>query len=430
MFYSEIAEACGRDPPEARTAQAIIDILSNSTQTPPGMKMWLAPSLMMLCSLISYIDRQTLAVLAPTIMLETGLTTEQYGIAISAFSIAYMIGNPVWGSVLDRVGLRTGMMIAVAVWSVASASHSLMSGLLGFAVARTVLGFGEGATFPGGLRTSFDSLPPDKRSRGLAIAYSGGSLGAVITPWIVIPIALHFGWRTAFLFTGVIGLAWIAVWRMFARPPYLPPPARRPERFHLPDPRERRFWALFSSYALGAFPIAPILYVAPLVLSRVHGLSQADLGKVLWIPPLGWEIGYFFWGWVADRNTAKMARPVKLMTMLMVMGLPVAATPFVQSPAAALAIFFWMMFVASGFIVISLRSAAQAYPADQTALVAGIGAGSWSAVVAVLMPVLGRMVDQGAYGPMFFVVAALPVAGVLGWLALNREGAAEGKAAS
>jgi len=303
-------------------------------------------------------------------------------------------------------------------------------GRLGFAVARTVLGFGEGATFPGGLRTSFDSLPPDKRSRGLAIAYSGGSLGAVITPWIVIPIALHFGWRTAFLFTGVIGLAWIAVWRMFARPPYLPPPARRPERFHLPDPRERRFWALFSSYALGAFPIAPILYVAPLVLSRVHGLSQADLGKVLWIPPLGWEIGYFFWGWVADRNTAKMARPVKLMTMLMVMGLPVAATPFVQSPAAALAIFFWMMFVASGFIVISLRSAAQAYPADQTALVAGIGAGSWSAVVAVLMPVLGRMVDQGAYGPMFFVVAALPVAGVLGWLALNREGAAEGKAAS
>jgi ACS family hexuronate transporter-like MFS transporter len=117
------------------------------------------------------------------------------------------------------------------------------------------------------------------------------------------------------------------------------------------------------------------------------------------------------------------------MTLLMVMGLPVAATPFVQSPAAALAIFFWMMFVASGFIVISLRSAAQAYPADQTALVAGIGAGSWSAVVAVLMPVLGRMVDQGAYGTLFFVVAALPVAGVLAWLALNREGAAESKAA-
>lgn len=409
-------------PSGNRTASAIIVILSNPSQPPAtGTKLWLAPSLMMLCSLISYIDRQTLAVLAPTIMGETGLTTEQYGIAISAFSIAYMIGNPVWGSVLDRVGLRAGMMIAVGVWSVASASHSLMSGLVGFAVARTVLGFGEGATFPGGLRTAFDALPPDKRSRGLAIAYSGGSLGAVITPWIVIPIALHFGWRTAFLFTGVAGVAWIVLWRMFARPPYLPPPVRRPERFHLPDPRERRFWALFASYALGAFPIAPILYVAPLVLSRVHGLSQADLGKVLWIPPLGWEIGYFFWGWVADRNTARMARPVKLMTLLMLMGLPVAATPFVQSSAAALAIFFWMMFVASGFIVISLRSAAQAYPADRTALVAGIGAGSWSAVVAVLMPLLGRMVDQGAYGLLFFVVAALPVAGVLAWLALNRS---------
>jgi ACS family hexuronate transporter-like MFS transporter len=375
---------------------------------------------MMLCSLISYIDRQTLAVLAPTIMLETGLTTQEYGIAISAFSIVYMIGNPLWGGILDRIGLRNGMLIAVGLWSLASASHSLMTGLIGFAAARAVLGFGEGATFPGGLRTSFDSLPADKRSRGLALAYSGGSLGAIITPWIVVPITLHFGWRSAFIFTGLAGLGWMLLWRALARPPYLQPVVRGVSQFHLPNPKERRFWALCFSYALGAFPLAPVLYFAPLVLDRIHGLTQADLGKVLWIPPLGWEIGYFFWGWIADRNAARAAHPVQLMVLLMVLGLPVAVVPAVHSPAAALALFFWAMFVASGFIVVSLRAAAQAYPPDQTALVAGIGAGSWSAVVAVALPVLGRLVDNGQFQPLFLAVAALPVLGVAGWLALAR----------
>lgn len=374
---------------------------------------------MMLCSLISYIDRQTLAVLAPTIMRETRLTTQDYGIAISAFSIVYMLANPVWGGILDRIGLRAGMLIAVGIWSMASASHALMTGLIGFAAARAILGFGEGATFPGGLRTAFDSLPPQKRSRGMALAYSGGSLGAVITPWIVVPITLHFGWQMAFVFTGLAGIAWMILWRMLARPPYLPRPERMPERFHLPNPAERRFWALFFSYALGAFPLAPVLYIAPLVLNRLHGLSQADLGKLLWIPPLGWEIGYFFWGWVADRRPAPAAKPTGLMLLLAMMGLPIAAIPAIASAGLALAIFCWSMFTASGFIVISLRSAAQAYPSDQTALVAGIGAGSWSAVVAVFLPLIGRLVDQGQFSLMFGIIAGLPLLGTAAWTALT-----------
>lgn len=380
-----------------------------------GTRIWLASFLMMLCSLISYIDRQTLAVLAPTIMRETRLTTQDYGFAISAFSIVYMLGNPIWGGILDRIGLRAGMLIAVGIWSLASASHAWMSGLFGFALARAILGFGEGATFPGGLRTAFDSLPPEKRSRGIALAYSGGSLGAIITPWIVVPITLQFGWRAAFIFTGLAGLGWVILWRQLALPPYLPSAARRPEKFRLPNPAERRFWALFFGYAFGAFPLAPVLYVAPLVLNRLHGLNQTDLGKVLWIPPLGWEIGYFFWGWVADRRSATAARPVGLMAVLAIMGLPVAAIPSITSPGLVLALFCWSMFAASGFIVVSLRAAAQAYPSDQTALVAGIGAGSWSAVVAILLPLVGRMVDHGAFRTLFLMIAALPLLGTAGW---------------
>ena len=122
---------------------------------------------MLLVSLISYIDRNTLALLIPTIMKETHLSAEQYGFIVSAFSVAYMISNPVWGGLLDRFGLRIGMTAAVAFWSVAAMAHSMAAGFLSFAIARTALGFGEGATFPGGLRAVVQTLRPTEQARGI-----------------------------------------------------------------------------------------------------------------------------------------------------------------------------------------------------------------------------------------------------------------------
>src|SRR3954447_9307761 len=103
---------------------------------------------MMLCSLLSYLDRQILAILSPVILAETHMSVQTYTEIVLAFSIAYMIGNPLWGAILDRIGTRLGMTLAVSIWTVASASHAVMSGFVGFAAARAVLGFGEGATFP------------------------------------------------------------------------------------------------------------------------------------------------------------------------------------------------------------------------------------------------------------------------------------------
>src|SRR5437868_473168 len=167
---------------------------------------------MMLVSTISYIDRNTLALLAPTILRDTHLSYEQYGFIISAFSIAYMLANPVWGRILDRIGVRRGLTIAVSLWTFASAAHAFASGFRSFAFARGILGFGEGATFPGALRTVVQTLPAAQRSRAIAIAYSGGSLGALITPIIITPIAAVWGWHGALRFTGAAGAVWLAFW--------------------------------------------------------------------------------------------------------------------------------------------------------------------------------------------------------------------------
>ena len=375
-----------------------------------------APSLtMMLCSFLSYLDRQALAVVAPSLMKETGLNTKSYALIVSAFSIAYMVGNPVWGSLLDRIGLRRGMFYAVSIWTVASVAHNWAAGIVGFGAARAILGFGEGATFPGGLRTVLESLPKEQQSRGIALSYSGGSLGAILTPVIVIPIALHFGWRTAFLITGILGAAWIGLWSLVSKPPYLPADSEKPERFAVPNLREHRFWALVFSYALGGIPLAPVLYLVPIYLTRVFGYSQGELGKVLWIPPLGWELGYFFWGWAADRFAPGKPRPVGFFAILAFLGLPLAFTSLAPSATVALAIFAWATFVAAGFVVLALRSGALTYPREQTALVAGIGAGSWSALVAVVLPIFGGWFDRKSYGLTFTTIAILPIAGSLLW---------------
>lgn len=370
---------------------------------------------MMFCSWLSYVDRQILAVLSPMILAETSMNAQTYSTVVSAFSITYMLGNPVWGSLLDRIGLRTGMMVAVGIWSLASASHAAMTGFAGFALARAVLGFGEGATFPGGLRTAMDSLPPHRQSRGMALAYSGGSLGAILTPLMVVPVAVAYGWQAAFLLTGLLGVVWLGVWFRVARPPFLPAVAHRTAKVIWPNLAERRFWALVASYGLGASAIGPILYLAPLYLNRVLGLSQAELGKVLWIPPLGWEIGYFFWGWVADRFAAKDRRPAGLFVLMAVLALPFGAVTLAASPVLALVLFFWTMFVAAGFLVLSLRAGALSYPREQTALVAGIGAGAWSALVAVLLPLLGGWFDAQRYAETFVFVSLLPLVGVGLW---------------
>ena len=119
---------------------------------------------MTLMSLISYIDRNTLAVLAPTILAEMQLSNEQYGYIVMAFSILYMIGNPVWGRWIDRFGLRLGMTTAVTFWTLASMAHAFAQGFWSFGIARAALGFGEGATFPGGYRTVVETLPIENRS--------------------------------------------------------------------------------------------------------------------------------------------------------------------------------------------------------------------------------------------------------------------------
>jgi ACS family hexuronate transporter-like MFS transporter len=378
---------------------------------------------MMLVSIISYIDRNTLALLAPTILKDIGLTNQQYGYIVAAFSVSYCVANPIWGRILDRIGVHKGMAFSVGLWTLASVSHVFAKGMGGFALARGALGFGEGATFPGALRTVAQTLPPELRSRGTALSYSGGSLGAIVTPLILAPVAARWGWRGAFWFTGLIGALWLGSWLWIGKDTG---GQRRPATSDAVRMRwtDAQLWAFLGVYALGSFPLGFVLYQASIYLSVVLHQTQATINLVLWIPPLGWEAGYFFWGWVADRLTsAGSSIPAMrlLFVLLTLLSLPIALIPRLGSLRVTLVMMFLAMFVTAGFIILSVANATARYSIRYSGLIAGLGAGTWSGFVAIAMPLIGRLFDQRRYELAFLLTALMPVAGLGTWLWVNRN---------
>jgi ACS family hexuronate transporter-like MFS transporter len=416
-------------PPEHGQAQGESPCPPAGARFRSVLWLWLPTLSMMLATLISYVDRNTLALLAPTILGETRLSAGQYGLIFSVFSISYVVGNLIWGLVLDRVGVFWALAGAVALWSAASAGHAFASGFLGFAVARGLLGFAEGATFPGAVRTVVQTLPASRRSRGIALAYSGGTLGALFTPLLVTPIAAHWGWRAAFWATGVVGGAWLLAWllqgrrRDLAAPPRTGPGAGRPAtgiRW-----TDRRLGSFLCIYAAGVLPLAFVLYAAPLFLGRALGMSQTDLGRVLWIPPLGGELGLFFWSWATERLAAHGRSLWGLRLLfgaLALLSLPLALAPWVGSPGLVVGALSFAMFIATGFIVTALAYGTSSFPAARSGLVGGLASASWSMLVAVAMPFFGTMFDQSRYATAFAAAAGAPLVGFAVWWVLNRAG--------
>jgi MFS transporter, ACS family, aldohexuronate transporter len=387
-------------------------------------RMWVPCLGMALCSWLSFVDRQVLTILSPTIIRETGLTNQNFTDAASFFFLAYTIGNPVWGSVLDRVGLRVGMLLAVAIWTGASASHALMSSFAGFAAARAVLGLGEGATFPGGLRTAVESLPAHLRARAIALSFSGGTIGAVMMPLLLGPLAIQYGWRAAFLATAGLGAAWLVIWAIIARPPFLPKAPPRTAKVAWPNFMERRVWALIFSYALPAISPGPVLTILSLYLNGRLKLTQAEVNQLAWIPPLTWGIGYFFWGWAADRYAATNQRPVGMFLLLTAISLTLGFTTATTSVALAMAIISLSTFIGGGFQMLALKVGSYAFPREQAAMMTGIASGSWSLVNFLLLRAIGQWsgwINGNRWEEIFWLIAVLPVVGIAVWLVLSRD---------
>jgi len=183
-----------------------------------SLRWWIA-SLLFASTVINYIDRQTLSVLAPYLKLEHHWSNSDYANIVIAFRVAYSLGMALCGRFVDRVGTRRGLTITVIWYSVVSVLTSLATGFRSFAGFRFLLGAGESANWPAATKAVSEWFP--RRERGLATAFfdSGSSVGGAIAPFIVLWIYFRWGWRPAFMIPGVLGFIWLMAWRRFYYPP-------------------------------------------------------------------------------------------------------------------------------------------------------------------------------------------------------------------
>jgi len=179
-----------------------------------NLRWWIA-GLLFASTVINYIDRQTLSVLAPHLKRDFHWTNTDYANLLIAFRVAYSFGQSICGRFIDKIGTRRGLTLSVIWYSIASICTSFARGFSSFAIIRFLLGAGESANWPGATKAVFEWFP--KRDRALAAAFfdSGSSIGGAIAPFLILPIYFRWGWRPAFVIPGLLGFVWLIAWRRF-----------------------------------------------------------------------------------------------------------------------------------------------------------------------------------------------------------------------
>ncbi len=173
---------------------------------------WTVVALIFFATTINYIDRQVIGLLKPYIQDDLGWTEADYGYIVTAFQVAYGIGMLLGGRMLDRLGSKSGYSIAIIVWSIGAVLHATVRSVTGFGAARAILGLGEAGNFPAAVKVIAEWFPKRDRAYATGLFNSGTTIGAIIAPIIVTAITLEWGWRWAFIVTGMLGFVWVAIW--------------------------------------------------------------------------------------------------------------------------------------------------------------------------------------------------------------------------
>src|SRR5882672_389895 len=186
---------------------------------------WVICVLLLFGTTKNYMDRQVLGVLKTTLQHDLGWNEIDYSNVVFAFQFAYALGMLAVGRLIDRLGTRRGYSFAMIFWSLASMAHSLGS----FILVRSALGFGESGVFPASIKCVSEWFPRKERALAIGIFNAGTNIGAIVTPLIVPWIAIHLGWRWAFLLTGALGFAWLILWLLLYRRPQQHPKCTKSE---------------------------------------------------------------------------------------------------------------------------------------------------------------------------------------------------------
>jgi len=325
-----------------------------------GRYRWTICALLFFATTINYIDRQVTGILAPTLQAEFGWSEVQYAEITSYWTAAYAIGFLFVGRFIDKVGVRMGFAVAVIIWSIAAAAHGMVHSVFGFALARFILGLGESANFPSSIKATAEWFPRHERAFATGIFNAGSNVGVMITAIIVPWITLTWGWRWAFLATGLFGILWVLFWLPLYRRPQDHPKlsARELEYIHdgidhtEPVTPLRVGWLHLLSYrqtwtfVVGKFLTDGVwwfyLFWLPKFLDARYGITLGKLALPIVVIYLVADVGSVGGGWLSGALIKRgwevhRARKTTLLIAALLI-VPTALAPLASSLWVAVAI--------------------------------------------------------------------------------------------
>jgi ACS family hexuronate transporter-like MFS transporter len=396
---------------------------------------WYIAILLFLSTVICYLDRLTISILAPVIKIDLNLSNVQYAAITSWFLIAYSIFQSVFGGIYDKYGTKKVFSFAITFWSVSAILHAFAKGFSGFAFFRFLLGVGEGGNWPGSIKAIAEWFPAKQRAFGLSIVNTGAALGSVIAPPLIVWLQLQFGWKTAFIATGSMGFVWLILWLLIYNDPEKHNRLSREElRFIKSDEPEciafndshpgktwkellrmKEVWGIITARFFGD-PIWWLYLIwLPSYLYEARGFSMKEIGMFAWFPFLASGVGSLTGGWfsgflISRGKSVNISRKsaILLPTVLMPLGIlaiyaPTAIQALIIMSIVLFGFQFWVNNVqtlASDFF----RSSEVGRVTGMAQTGAGIGAIMFTMLI-------GWIVDHFSYSPV------IVIGGILGPLA-------------
>ena len=418
-------------------------------RTVRGLRWWIV-AMICLVTIINYIDRQTLSVLAPTIREQFGMSNVSYSRVVTIFLLGYTISQALSGKVLDRIGVRRGFMLFVGIWTVASMLHATARNVVQLAVFRFILGIGEAGNWPGAAKAVAEWFPVRERAFGMAIFNGGATIGAVVAPPVIVWVALTFGWRYAFFIGAGLSMVLMVLWYFFYQSPADHPLLSEQEHAHIQSDqpaadsaeaisrrpwlslfRHRQVWAVVAA----RFFTDPIWWFLiawlPNYLKSERGFSLALIGLLAWVPFLFADIGNLGGGavssllirsgWSVDR-----ARKAVLLVSALLVPIGVAGVVTTHSDAVAIASISLIALAFQSWIVNVHTIPSDCFPKQDVGSVFGIG-GTAAGIASMLFTLLvGYVVDHFSYTPVFIMVGVMaPLAALLFFTIMGRIERAE-----
>ena len=381
----------------------------------PGLRRrWLILGLIFTVTVINFVDRQTLSILAPVLRKSLDLTNTEYGRIVSALQFGMMSGEFPMGYMMDRLGARLGLSVAVLWWSAATGAQVFARTGLQFGFVRYWMGTGESGNYSGGIKCITQLFDKSNRTLALGIFNSGSMIGSTIAPPLIIYLMTRFGFHAAFLVPAAAGLVWIPVWWHLRGSEQIDRETK--ERVSTRElVRSSSAWGLMGC----RFFHGPVLqfywYWIPSYLVGVRHLSMVQVGFLAWIPYFLGDSGGVVGGWVAGllQGRGMAIRDVRRWTLFgaSFVCFCSAAIPHLQSATVALLVMGLAIMAGNFFSANMFGAITDLFPEPQVGRVTGL-TGFAGGLSGLLFPLLtGWLVDHFSYTPAFAAVAVMPLIG-------------------